>query len=389
MGNFYFAQITDLHLGKGLNPKEAAHNLRWALKELISFNPRPKLVLVTGDLVCGGTAAELLEYRNLTEGYALPLYHLPANHDLWGEPDAQAWKKIIGPLWQSVDVGELRFLLWNDIQRTSNGKWRAEIRPEQSAWIEDQLSTWTPKPSIIAFHSPILPIGGNYHDTWCNSNANEFLDLLSRHNVIAMITGHWHRNGEWMVNGIPLINTGALCGWQWNGTPPHYCFPVRPGYRLFWFGDGKLRSFWREGSYWTTPAPRVQVTLVWIGPAHTGGPRPQVRPIDIFGRVRLTAKAYAVKDKIVKVEWSLVKDEWLPMEQTFQGIWSEWEAELDPTKFRATGELTCIVRAETEKGLKAYDAVPIRLSERECSARTSTPSQEGREMVFELFYLPE
>ena len=31
---FYFAQLTDIHIGQGLNPTEAAANLAWALAEL-------------------------------------------------------------------------------------------------------------------------------------------------------------------------------------------------------------------------------------------------------------------------------------------------------------------------------------------------------------------
>lgn len=26
---FYFAQLTDVHVGEGLNPQEAARNMRW------------------------------------------------------------------------------------------------------------------------------------------------------------------------------------------------------------------------------------------------------------------------------------------------------------------------------------------------------------------------
>ena len=60
---FYFAQITDLHVGgQGFNPQEADCNLQWALEEIGGLRPRPALVLVTADLVCNGTADELRQY---------------------------------------------------------------------------------------------------------------------------------------------------------------------------------------------------------------------------------------------------------------------------------------------------------------------------------------
>jgi len=203
-----------------------------------------------------------------------------------------------------------------------------------------------------------------------------------------MITGHWHRNSQWMARGVPVINTGALCGWQWNGTPPHYCFPVRPGYRLFHFDGQVLRTFWRDGSYWQTPAPGIQVALVTIGNSHTGGPRPQVRSIDVFSRTKLMVTAYARQTEIARVEWSLAQKDWRPMERSFNGIWSEWQWEIEPMDFRCMGEQTCIIRAIGIDGTQAYDAVPLRLSEKECASTELSVTQSSREYLFELFYLP-
>ena len=386
---FYFAQLTDIHIGQSLNPTEAAANLKWALAELEAFSPKPEIILATADLVCAGKRSELQEYSALVEGYQIPIYALPANHDLWGESNEDAWLDIIGQLRQGFSINGVHFVLWNETQRDANGGWVAELRKEQREWFESELDMASGKPVIVAQHCPPLSVNGSYHDRWKNSNADELLELLSQHNILAVITGHWHRNSEWQAGGIRVINTGALCGWQWNGTPPHYCFPLRPGYRLFYFDGENLRTFWRDGSYWHTPAPEVQITLVNIGGAHTGGPRPQVRTIDIYADTKLEVATYAVKTEITKVEWSLTQGDWHPMECTFQGLWSEWQAELDPLEFRAIGEQTCIVRAEGANGvIKAYDAVPIRLAERECAPTISSATSAGPEKVFELFYLP-
>mgnify|MGYP000141374529 CR=1 FL=1 len=386
---FYFAQLTDIHVGEGLNPKEAAQNLLWALEELETLSSKPELILVTGDLVCAGKASELREFAELVKGCSLPILALPTNHDLWGEPDESAWEEIIGPLRRSVEVKGVKFLTWNDIQRQPGGGWKAELKEEQREWFEKELKEAEGKPIIVAQHCPPLPVNGNYHDLWRNSNADELLDLLLKYNVLAIVTGHWHRNGEWFAKGVRVINTGALCGWQWTGIPPHYCFPTRPGYRLFHFDGEKLRSFWRDGSYWGTPAPKVQVSLVRIGKAHTGGPRPQVRPVEIFAETKLHVTAYARGGKITKVEWSIERGRWRPMEITFEGVWSEWEAQIDPLKERALGEHILIVRAVDADGNEAYDALPVRLAERENAPMTSASAQAGREMVFELFYPPE
>lgn len=382
-----FGQMTDLHVGsRGLNPREAEANLRWALEEMAVLGL--KFALVTGDLICGGTREELLEYRKLVDDSPLPLYALPANHDLWGEPDTRAWEEIVGPLRRSVTEGDLKILLLDDVRQLPDGSWRASFSDEQREWLEEELSAWSPKPCVVAFHVPILSKEGEYHDLWRHSNADEFIRTLKQYHVLSLVTGHWHRNGEWEVDGIPLVTTGPLCGWQWTGIPPHLCFPVRPGYRIFDFDGERIRSFWRDGSYWTTSAPKTQVSLVRIGPAHTGGPRPQVRPVEIFFKVRLLAQAFALEGEVEHVEWSLHRGQWFEMRKVFDGLWSEWEGELDPQEFRLHEEGVIVVRAFASEG-RAYDAVPIRICQRECSAGIEVAAQAGGEMSFELFYPPD
>jgi hypothetical protein len=383
----YFAQITDAHVGsEGLNPQEAACNLRWALAEIAAFRPAVEAGLVTADLVCAGRRAELAEWGALVAGAKVPLHALPANHDLWGEPDGAAWRDLIGPLRQRVDLGGLAILLWDDLLRTSDGGWQARLGDEQSEWLAAELAAATGS-VIVAHHAPILPIGDTFHDTWAGSNAPDALALFQGHGVIATITGHWHRNGEWFAEGLRVINSGSLAGWQWNGIPPHWCFPTRPGYRLFCHDGGALRTCWREGSYWQTPAPEVQVALEWIGPAHTGGPRPQVRAPLVSGQARLVAKAFALGSAVERVEWSPRRGEWRPMQRVFHGLWSEWEAELAANEFRPGGPYPLAVRAAAGNH-EAYDGVPVITSERDSGASFAPAALPGVDQVWEMFYPP-
>ena len=409
---FYFAQLTDVHIGKGLNPEEAARNMRWALDELEALSPRPEVILVTGDLVCAGKRWELREYRELAERCTIPSLALPGNHDLWGEPDESAWLDIIGPLCQSVEVSGVRFLMWQDIQRWDpEGGWSALLTGEQREWFEEELAKSEGKPVVVGQHCPLLPVDGDYRGDWRGSNADELLELLSQYNVLALLTGHWHVNREWIAKGIKVVNTGALAGWLWNAVPPHYCFPARPGYRLCHFDGEELRTFWREGSYWSAPAPRreigdywwkagpaVQVGLIRLGGVHTGGPRPEVSRVVVSGRAALEVMAYARENEIEMVEcsiergdWcSIERGDWRPMARTFDGVWSEWAAEIDLAGEGALGERVCIVRARDAEGLLAFDAVPFQVAEDE-GARTEarTAAATGAEgMVFELYRGP-
>ena len=256
-----------------LNPEEGLHHLHWMLNEVAGMAPRPALILATADMVCAGTARELEVYAKGDRGLGIPIYSLPSNHDLWGEKDTKAFERLVGPVQQCVKSDGLTFLLWNDIQRLSDGsgKWRAMLTPANREWLKAGLTENLDQPTVVVQHSPPQLCNNTYHDVWRDSNGDELLDLLAKNNVLALITGHWHRNGEWLTRGMRVINTGPLCGWQYNGVPPYSGFPVRPGYRLLYWDGQLLRSFWRDGSYWKTPAPAQQVTITQIDTAHAGG----------------------------------------------------------------------------------------------------------------------
>ncbi len=383
---FYFAQITDIHVGNNnLNGDAARRNLRWALEEIANWSPRPRCILATADLVCSGRRDELAEFANIVRDSTVPIHALPANHDLWGEPDAGAWLDLIGPLRQTVDLDELRIVLFQDIHRRADGTSYAGLSEEELAWVDGQLGGWPRSRAVVAFHAPIREESGGFHGVWHDSNAPEFLQVLRRHDVLAALTGHWHRVNEWRVGGVRVINSGALVGWQWTGIPPYYSFPVRPGYMLHHFDGGRLRAFWRELSQ-QEQRPSVQVLVVEVGGVHVGGPRPQVCPPHVFSRVPIRVQTCAKGEGVESVEWSLVRGDWRSMQRGFDGLWQDWEAVLDPAEFRA-GSHVLAVRAVCGGKPCAYDAVPLSLSEG--PSPPPVPVVPGREQVFELFYVPE
>lgn len=397
----YFAQFTDLHVGSpGFVHEIAERNFSDALKELDSLKPKPGFVLVTADLVSAGNEQELRRYCEIAKTSTIPLYPTPANHDLWGDQNApEIWKKLIGDLRYQFDYAGARFFLMDEYEKFP-GKWyegwRARVREDHITWLKNGLQQWSPGPTVLVFHSPILPLGnGDYADVWHNSNVNELLELISQHNFLGIITGHWHRNMEWTLplkdgRSIPLISTGTLMGQQWTGIPPYHWFPTRPGYKLFCISNQKLHSFWKELRI------GIQVNLVWVGPVHTQGPRPQVRPPIIYSKVNIIAQGWAKDEEIVDVEFSVGSrvfvsgyqtkwkvSEWSKMRKVFDALWSDWEGEFNPTGIEP-GEYALIVRAESNSGKIAYDSVPILIS----NESSSVSAKPGFEQVFEMFYLP-
>jgi len=79
------AQISDMHVkreGELLYGRiDTAGYLERAVAHLLRLDPRPDIVLATGDLVEGGKPEEYARLRRLLAPLPMPLYVIPGNHD--------------------------------------------------------------------------------------------------------------------------------------------------------------------------------------------------------------------------------------------------------------------------------------------------------------------
>lgn len=381
--NFYFAQLTDIHIGTNPKPAEAKLQFQWALSELESFENTPQILLITGDLVCNGRRDELEEFKSVIKDCPIPWRALATNHDLWGENDDSAWRENIGDLRTSVEVGDFKFILFNDITNKGDG-WKVALEEADYQWLTNELESANNKNIIVAIHNPPSSESHSY-SRWSEEDATRFLQLLAKYNVKAVISGDYHVNDEWEREGVKIVNTGPLVGMFYNGQGN---FPIKPGYRIFHWDGKTLRSFWREGSYWTLPPDkekkqmycaefplysfcqrqnlwwpiplyeRIQVTITAFDNAGTGGPRPIVRPMHVFGKTVIKADVFSQHLDTIAMEWSLDNENWYPMTKVWHGLWQQYEAEFDPSSLR-NGEYLCKVRATGSDKSYYYDAVPV------------------------------
>lgn len=393
---FYFAQFTDLHVGSDKAQPEperdffkqeaAEQNLLDALEEVKRLAQTPDFILVTGDIVTGGTRKELEKYIELIRGNQMPLHHLPARHDLWGEVDISSWQQLFGKTHYHFDHAGVRFFIKGSEEGMPGkkwAKWSDAERRQYLTWLKTELDAWHPKPAVLATHSPL--------------NDDEMVDLLSNYNILAVVTGHLHVNNEWTESGnggnkIRNINSGALMGYYWTGNAPHYLMPVRPGYRLFYFDGKKLDSFWRELRV------NTQATITWVGNVHTMGPRPLVQIPIVSDKFTFSAQGFAFNEKVEKIQWGLLtsnqvaadQSHWViplanDMEKTFDGLWSNWQGEFEPDKIKL-GKYILVIRAVAVSGQEAYEGVPVVINEAGI-ASASQSVESGALELFELFNL--
>src|SRR5574340_612914 len=79
------AQLSDLHImppGRlAFGRFDTAATLARCVTHLMQFEPLPEAVLVSGDLVDGGSAGEYRRLRRLLAPLSMPVYLIPGNHD--------------------------------------------------------------------------------------------------------------------------------------------------------------------------------------------------------------------------------------------------------------------------------------------------------------------
>lgn len=193
------AQITDLHV----RPKGAvvhhmvptAPYLRRALAALEALEPRPDLILATGDLTDRGKPKEYRRLRKLLGHSSIPVFIITGNHDDRGALRAafadHPYLPEHGPLHWTVDVGPLRVIGLDTVRKRHPG---GELDAERLRWLAERLEEAPARPTLIAMHHPPFAIGVGPVDAHGFRGIDALTALIASHPQVARIVcGHVHR----------------------------------------------------------------------------------------------------------------------------------------------------------------------------------------------------
>ncbi|TFY98435.1 phosphodiesterase [Ramlibacter rhizophilus] len=194
-------QLTDLHICEpgqlACGRIDTAAFLRTAVASVLRLRQRPRAVVITGDLVESGRAAEYAHLAELLAPLDLPLYLLPGNHDERGQLrrsfPGHAWLHEGGEFIQyAVDVGGLRLIA---LDTSEPGASHGRLDAPRLTWLERQLQACRDRPVVIAMHHPpFTTLIGHMDDIGLLQGAGELEALVARHaNVERVICGHLHR----------------------------------------------------------------------------------------------------------------------------------------------------------------------------------------------------
>lgn len=210
------AQITDLHLGfePGLPDELNRQRLDRVLKVLREIEPRPDLLLVTGDIADNGDDGDsYARFRDAIAGLPFPVRPAMGNHDTRGAfldmfPDTPSEGGFIHYAIEDLPV---RILVLDTLEPGRHGGGFCEAR---AAWLEARLDEAPERPTLIVLHHPPIETGLS----WMTENPNAAwvrrlrAVIEKRSNIVAMISGHLHR---------PLVT-------RWAGTVLAVCPATAP-----------------------------------------------------------------------------------------------------------------------------------------------------------------
>jgi Icc protein len=196
------AQLSDLHIRpRGIPASRIVETNMLAERALVAIaalNPRPDLVLVSGDVTECGRPEEYAVAATLFRHYlTMPVFVIPGNHDrrdnfragLAHMPGVTAHPDFIQ---YAVEDYPVRLVMLDSVVP---GAGYGMLCAERLAFLDETLSAEPRKPTMLVLHHPPMLTGAAGMDSIFLRNTAELGALLARHpQVERILTGHHHRS---------------------------------------------------------------------------------------------------------------------------------------------------------------------------------------------------
>src|SRR4051794_40980573 len=185
------AHLSDTHFGNTVQdpgPRAAA-----VMDHLLAMDPRPDLLVVSGDVADHGLPEEYAEARGWLDRWPGPALVCPGNHDI-----RSAYVVGLGREPRTVaEVEGLRLVGLDSLIDQVGGERIDEglLGDDQLAWLDEQLSA-SRVPTLVVLHHPPTTIGIGLMDPIRLLDGDALAHVLERHeHVVATLVGHAHTMG--------------------------------------------------------------------------------------------------------------------------------------------------------------------------------------------------
>lgn len=213
------AQISDPHvmpqgvLYQGLLDTNAMFAA--AIRHLNKLPQRPDVVILSGDVVDGGTLAEYKLARETLAAIEQKLLVIPGNHD-----EREAFRSCFADLGYLSRSGPINFVAGDcgpvrivGLDVTIPGLGHGDMDDAAVAFLEAALAQEPGRPTIIMMHQPPFTSGIAFMDQYRCLRGHRLAEIVSRYPAVERIVcGHVHRSMQLRFGGTVLCtapSTGA------------------------------------------------------------------------------------------------------------------------------------------------------------------------------------
>jgi 3',5'-cyclic AMP phosphodiesterase CpdA len=243
------AHISDTHFG---GPRDALARAEAVVAHLLALDPRPDVLLVSGDLADHGLPEEYAEARAVLDAWPGPMLIGTGNHDV-REAFARGLldlETVPGPLVQLLEAADVRILMLDSLVPAQDGKRidHGELSGDQLAWLDEQLAS-DDKPAFVSLHHPPADLGlGLMAPILLREPEPLELVVMKHPHVVATLVGHAHTACATTFAGRPLLVGGGCASTVtldnepypvvWEAGPPTLAFHLL-------HDDHRLTTHWR------------------------------------------------------------------------------------------------------------------------------------------------
>jgi 3',5'-cyclic-AMP phosphodiesterase len=233
-------QITDTHLYAGPEKTLYGVNTRASLERVLAAirrQPKPRLVLATGDLVHDESPAGYRALAAMLNTLDTQVAAIAGNHDSLTPLHAIEAPNIrVGGM---HTLANWRIVLLNTLVA---GDTDGHLDADELRFLDSSLTRARGAYVLVALHHQPVPVGCAWLDRIRLNNAGEFFEVLDRYpQVRGVIFGHVHQAFEAERRGVRLMATPSTCA-QFMPDSADFALDSRPpGMRWLTLGsDGRI-----------------------------------------------------------------------------------------------------------------------------------------------------
>jgi 3',5'-cyclic AMP phosphodiesterase CpdA len=254
--------LTDVHLGEG-RADQSYSAFAATIDEINRLDPPPAVCWVGGDITLqGGKGARYVE---LMSRLKMPVRNAVGNHEmLVRESDPRArYQQLFGPTYYSYEIGKVHFITLDGCHAKPevDGYKNVEglVSPRELHWLAADLEQVPDSVAkVVSIHIPLVSDYAQRRGTtaekvpwWIVRNADQVIDLLSRHGVSLVLQGHLHENQRIVHRGIEFVESISVCGRWWKaveGKRENGVSGEPRGYRLLQFDGSTIRHRYQSSA---------------------------------------------------------------------------------------------------------------------------------------------